>query len=106
MNMEWQDKKDVLLKALFDGDNTKKAPGPPGVSRERVEEAMSDLGISLREMHHLSKELEKGGYIRKSLTNFVITLKGKRYVREKWDRRIKEVWEKHKNDKLEKLAKE
>ncbi|MBA7483837.1 hypothetical protein ES707_19354 [subsurface metagenome] len=106
MNMEWQDKKDVLLKALFDADNKKKIPGLLGVSCERVEEAMSDLGVSLREMHHLSKELEKGGYMRKSLTNFVITLKGKRYVREQWDRRIKGVWEEHKNDKLEKLAKE
>ena len=106
MNMEWQDKKDVLLKALFDADNKKKTAGAPGVSRERVEEAMSDLGVSLREMHHLSKELEKGGYIRKSLTNFLITLKGKRYVREQWDRRIKEVWEEHKSDKLEKLEKE
>ena len=26
--------------------------------------------------------------------------------REKWDRRIKEVWQEHKNDKLEKLARE
>ena len=89
MNIGWQDKKDVLLKALFDADNAKKIPGPSGVSRERVEEAMSDLVVSLREMYHLSNELEDGEYIRKRFNDLMITQKGKHYVREKWDRRIK-----------------
>jgi len=101
MSMDWQDKKEVLLKALFDMDNRRKTPGEiPTVSPEKTAEAM---GISLKEMHDLGTELEEDGHIDSTFTSLHIITKGKRYVREN-ERQIKEVWQKYKNDKLENLG--
>ena len=99
--MDWQDKKDVLLKALFDMDNRKKTPSEiPTVSHEKAAEPM---GISLKEMHDLEAELEEDGYIDSTFTSLHIITKGKRHVREN-ERQIKEVWQKYKNHKLENLG--
>lgn len=106
MSIEWHDKKDVLLKALFDADKRNKALVPPGVSREKVEEAMADLDASRKQVHDLTRQLEKAGLLRRSLGRFQITPRGKRHVRENWDRGMKEVWEEHKKSKLEKLGAE
>jgi len=55
--IQWGDKKNVLLKALFDADEKRNASDCPGVSREKVEEAMEDLDIPAREVHELIREL-------------------------------------------------
>lgn len=104
MSIEWHDKKDVLLKALLDAEKRKKASGPLGVSCGKVEEAMADLATSIKQVHDLTKQLEKAGLLRRNLARFQITAKGKRYIRENWDRGMKEVWEEHKKSKLEKLG--
>jgi hypothetical protein len=104
--MEWQDKKDVLLKALFDAQDRRKTPGPSGISSIEVEKAMGEAGASPREVQRLRKVLEKEGYVRRGSRDFNLSPKGKCYVQEKWDHRIKEVWEKNKKDKLENLGKE
>lgn len=98
----WQDKKDVLLKALFDMDNRKKSPGEiPTISHEK---AAGALGVSMAEMYDLMAELEKeNGYIDANMSSLNINTRGKRYVREN-ERQIKEVWQKYKSDKLENLG--
>lgn len=106
MMIQWGDKKNVLLKTLFDADERRKASDCPGVSRERVEEAMEDLDIPAREVHELIRELGRHGQIRTTLNRCQITLEGRRYIRENWNRGIKDAWEKHKKSKLEKLGEE
>jgi|GEM_PF-3554130 len=104
MSIEWHDKKDVLLKALFDAEKRKKTSDPPGVSCSKVEEAMADLDASRKQVHDLTRQLEKAGLLRRNLARFQITPRGKRYIRENWDRGMKEVWEEHKKSTLEKLG--
>ena len=103
MNMDWQDKKDVLLKALFDMDNRKKTRSEiPTISHEK---AAGAIGISLKEMDDLEAELKEDKYIDWTSDSLHITTKGKRYIREN-ERDIKDVWQKHKNNKLENLGEE
>jgi len=99
--MDWQNKKDVLLKALFDMDNRGKTPSEiPTVSHEKAAGAM---GISLKEIDDLEAELKEDEHIDWTSDNLNITTKGKRYIREN-ERVIKEVWQKYQNDKLENLG--
>lgn len=103
MNMDWQEKKDVLLKALFDMDNRKKTRSEiPTISHEK---AAGAIGISLKEMDDLEAELKEDKYIDWTSDSLHITTKGKRYIREN-ERDIKDVWQKHKNNKLENLGEE
>ena len=99
--MDWQNKKDVLLKALFDMDNRGRTPSEiPTVSHEKAAGAM---GISPKEMDDLEAELKEDGYIDWTSGDLNITTKGKRYIREN-EHDIKDVWQKYQNDKLENLG--
>jgi len=98
--MDWQEKKDVLLKALFDRDVRRKKTGPPGV---RYKEIAAAIGISEKEARELVLALERDGYVKASFDSCFINVDGAIYVREN-DCKIGEVWQKYKNNKLENLG--
>lgn len=98
--MDWQNKKDVLLKALFDRDVRRKKTGPPGV---RYKEIATAIGISEKEAKELVLALERYGYVKASFDSCFINVDGAIHIREN-ERKIREVWRKYKNDKLENLG--